>query len=227
MTLRQAALIAGFSYLVQTVAVPSEFFIIPKLLVPHDVVQSTTNILTSRGLYFFGVFDYLVNFICDILIAWSLYYLFIPVSQSLSLLTALFQLVYTAAAIVAWLNLLTVFRILTTPQFASLFGSYQLHAQVQLLLSSWRYEWSGSLLIFSCHLALLGYLIIRSGYVPKIIGALLVIDAVNTTIGILHPYLYPNVDLGFLFLIGFFEWIFMAWLLTAGWKLKGPTVAVT
>jgi hypothetical protein len=71
-TLRQAALTAGFSYLVQTVAVPSEFFIIPRLLVPHDVVQTASNILASPGLYFFGAFDYFVNFVCDILIAWSL-----------------------------------------------------------------------------------------------------------------------------------------------------------
>jgi hypothetical protein len=85
---------------------------------------------------------------------------------------------------------------------------------------------SMSLILFSVHLVLLGYLIYRLGYIPKIIGVLLAIDGLAWAINILQPYLYPHAQLGFLFPIFFFEWIFMLWLLIAGWKLKEPAVVV-
>ena len=220
MNQRQAALTAGFSMLIMTAVVPTEFFVFPKLIMPHDVAQTAANILAHRGLYFAGVFDYFVNFLCDIVIAWSLYILFAPVSRAFSLLTAWFQLIYVAVGFVAWLKLFTVFHLLTVPDYQTLFGVGPLHAEVRLLLSSWRYEWSMSLLLFSCHLILLGYLIWRSDFVPKIIGVLLAIDGVAWVINQLQPYLYPAFPVGFLFPIFFVEWIFMLWLLIAGWKLK-------
>lgn len=222
MTLRQAALTAGFAYLIQTVVVPAEFFVFPKLLVPHDITQTAANIVANDGLYFFGVFAYLANFMCDIVIAWGLYILFVPVNKPLSLLTAWFQPIYTAVALVAWVKLVDVYRLLTTPDFLALFGSGQLHAQVRLLLSSWRYEWAISLTIFGIHLCLLGYLIYRSGYVPKIIGILIAIDGAATIIDKLQPYLFPGAHLGFLFPIFFFEWILIVWLLIGGWKIQEP-----
>ena len=207
--------------LIMTVAVPAEFFIFPRLIHYADMGQTAADIAAHRGLYFLGVFDYLINFICDIVIAWAFYILFVPVSRSLSLLAAWFQLVYVAVALVAWLKVLTVFRLATNPDYLTLFGSDQLHAQMRLLLSSWRSDWSASLIIFACHLILLGYLMYRSGYVPKIIGILYVIDGLATVIDKLNPYLFPTVQLGFLFPIFFFEWIFMIWLLIAGWRLSG------
>jgi hypothetical protein len=223
-TLRQAALTAGFAMLIQTVAVPAEFFIFPKLIVPHDMVQTGANIVANRGLYFAGAYYYLINFITDVVIAWAFYILFVPVNRALSLLAAWFSLVYIAVALVAWMNLLTVFRLLTHPDFLKLFGTDQLHAQMRLLLFSWRAEWATSLIVFACHLLVLGYLIYRSGYVPKFIGVLYVIDGIATAIDKLQPYLFPSANLDFLTPVFFFEWVLMIWLLIFGWRLKEPVV---
>jgi Domain of unknown function (DUF4386) len=92
----------------------------------------------------------------------------VPVNRSVSLLRAWFRLVYTVIALFGLLNLVTVYRLLSTPDYLTAFGSGQLHAQAMLLLNSYRYDWSMSLVIFGIHLGLLGYLIYRSGYVPKI-----------------------------------------------------------
>ena len=79
-----------------------------------------------------------------------------------------------------------------------------------------------SLVIFGIHLVLLGCLIYRSGYIPRIIGILLVIDGLGWVIDSLQPYLYPNAHLGFLFITFFGELIFMLWLLIRGWKIPEP-----
>jgi hypothetical protein len=220
-TLRQAALIAGLGYLLSPVTT-AEFSIMPKLVIPGNIEQTTQNIVAHHGLFAAAILCYAITFIEDVVIAWALYILLVPVNRALSLLTAWFRLMYTAVALFSVLNLVTVFRLLNTPDYLASFGSGPLHAQVNLLLRSFRYDWSMSLAIFAIHLVLLGYLIYRSGYIPRIIGILLVIDGLGWVIDSLQPYFYPDAHLGFIFITFFGELIFMLWLLIRGWKIREP-----
>jgi uncharacterized protein DUF4386 len=58
---------------------------------------------------------------------------------------------------------------------------------------------------FGIHLVLLGYMIYRSGYIPRALGILLVIDGMGWLIDSLQPYLYPNAHLRSLFITFFGE----------------------
>jgi hypothetical protein len=158
----------------------------------------------------------------DVIIAWALYYLLAPVNRATSMLTAWFRLMYTAMALYAVMDLATVFRVVTTPDYLTLFGSGPLHAQVGLLLSTFRYDWSLSLMVFGVHLVLLGCLIFRSGYIPWIIGILLVIDGWGWVIDSLQAYFYPDAKLKYLFIAFLGELAFMLWLLIRGWKIQEP-----
>jgi hypothetical protein len=219
LTLRQAAVIAGFGYLLSPVTT-AEFSIMPKLVIPGNIEQTVQNIVAHERLFAVAILCYLITFIEDVVLAWALYVLLVPVNRALSLLTAWFRLVYTAIAIVGVLNLFTVYRLLNTPDYLTAFGAPQLHAQAKLLLNSFRYDWSLSLVIFGIHLVLLGYLIYRSGYIPRVIGVLLVIDGLGWVIDSLQPYFYPNAHLGFIFITFFGELVFMLWLLIRGWKIQ-------
>ena len=222
LTLRRAALIAGIGYLLMPVSY-AEFFVFPKLLIPGDIEQTALNIVAHGRLFGVAILCNLVTLILDVVIAWALYVLLVPVNRSLSLLTAWFRLVYTAVAFVALFHLVTVYRLLTTPVYLTLFGSGPLHALAQLQLNSFRYDWSMSLVIFAIHLILLGYLIFRSGYIPKILGILLVLDGVAWVITSLEPYLYPNAHLEFLFTASFVELLLPLWLVIRGWRIQEPT----
>lgn len=222
LTLRQAALIGGVAYLLMPVTI-AEFYINPKLMVSGNIEQTAQNIAAHGRLFAAAILCYLITLILDVIIAWALYVLLIPVNRSVSLLTAWFRLVYTVIALFSLLNLTTVYRLLHTPVYLTAFGSSPLHAQVLLLLNSYRYDWSFSLIIFGIHLGLLGYLIFQSGYIPKIIGILLVLDGVVWIVNSLQPYLYPNAHLGFLFPISFVELIFPLWLVIGGWRIREAT----
>src|SRR3974377_260573 len=178
LTLRQAALIAGFAYLLSPVTT-AEFSIMPKLVIAGNIEQTVPNLSAHHGQFVAAILCYFITFLEDIVIAWALYYLLAPVNKSLSLLTAWFRLVYTAIVLVGWLNLVSVYHLLNTPDYLALFGTSPLHAQVQFLLRSFRDDWSVSLIIFGIHLVLLGYLIFRSGYIHWIIGILLIIDGLG------------------------------------------------
>ena len=220
LTLRQAALIAGFGYLLSPVGYAESNY--PKLVIAGNIEQTIENIAAHRGKFAVIIMCYLICFVEDVIIAWALYYLLAPVNRALSMLTAWFRLIYTAMALYAVMDLATVYRVVTTPDFQTLFGSSALQAQVRFLLSTFRYDWSLSLLVFGVHLLLLGYLIYRSGYVPWIIGILLVIDGFAWMVDSLQAYFYPDANLKYLFVAFLGELVFMLWLLIRGWAIREP-----
>lgn len=222
LTLRQAALIAGFAYLLNPVPY-AEFSLMPRLVIAGNAEQTVANIAAHHGLFVAAFFCYAINFVEDVVIAWALYVLLAPVNQALSLLAALFRLVYTAVAVGGLMNMATVYRMVTVPNYASALGPGALAAQVELLLHSFRTDYAlGIGLLFSIHLVLIGYLIFRSRYMPAWLGVLLAIDGIGWLVMELQPYLYPNADLAFLWITSLGELVFMAWLIIRGWRIETP-----
>jgi uncharacterized protein DUF4386 len=221
LSLRWAAIIAGLGYLLNPVPY-AEFSIMPKIVMTGHVDQTMANISAHPGMFVTAIVCYLINFIGDIVIAWALYYLLAPVNRAVSLLAALFRLMYTAIALTGWFKLVEVYRMVTTPAYATSFGSSGLAAQVDLLLHTFRYDWAISIFIFAIHLLLIGALIVRSSYIPKWLGALLIVNGAVWLFNGLKPYLYPQASLGFAGFAVWFELVFMLWLLIRGWKIPDP-----
>jgi len=223
-TLAQAALIAGLGLLIMVVvAPPAEFLVYSKLIVRDDVQTTIQNIQAHEGLFVAGILGYGVVFICDVIVAWALYVLFIPVNRSLSLLTAWFRLVYTVIAFVALSKLVTVYHLLSAGDYLTAFGPEQTQAQVQLLLRAFRHEWNTGLILFGIHLCLLAYLVYRSGYIPKIMAVFLGVAGSGWLISEIGPYLFPDADFGLFFIAYTGEIVFMLWLLIRGWKIQPPS----
>jgi hypothetical protein len=222
-TLRQAALVAGVTYLLNPVSY-AEFHIYPKLVAANDAAETAQNISAHPGLFAAGILCYVISFVGDIILAWALYFLLAPVNRALSLLASWCQLVYAAAALCSVFSLLNVYHLLITPYYLTLFGSSQLQAQVWFQLHSFHSEWSMSLIVFGIHLVLLGYLVYRSGYIPWIVGIALLIAGAGWIIGGVGPYIFPNTNFDFTMMTAFGEVIFILWLWIRGWKIQEPAV---
>lgn len=219
-SLGRAALIAGLAYILMMGTPFAEFLVFQKLVITGNIAETTKNISTHQGLFISGLFCYLINFIGDLLATWALYILLKPVSENLSLLTAWFRLAYTIISVAALLNLVTVLRLVIDPDYTTVFDPNQLHAQVLLYLNSFRSGWAFGFFFFDIHLILLGYLTFKSGYIPKIIGILLIIDGFGWMIDNLRPYLFPNANLSFIAITFFGELVLMFWLLFKGSRIK-------
>nr|WP_284691474.1 DUF4386 domain-containing protein [Pinirhizobacter soli] len=202
----------------------SEFYIYPHLVIPGKIDQTVQNIQAHQHLFAIGILCYLFSYVFDVIIAWALYYLLKPVSTSLSLLASWFQLVYAAVGISASLHLATVLQLMNTPNEAALLGAGPMHAQIGLLLAAFRSTWGLSLIFFAAHLVLLGYLIFKSGYIPRLIGGLLVVAGFGYVIQNVNAYLFPEPDLGYVAFALIGELVFMFWLLIRGWKIKEPAM---
>lgn len=217
-SLRTAALIAGLALLTMAIAAPfAELFVFPKLIVPGNAADTARNILANQTLFRAALFGYLITFLCDLVAAWALYVFLKPVNENLSLFAAWLRLVYTVIAIVAFLNLVTIVRLLNS---SSGFASGQLAAQIMSSLETFRSNWYFGLLFFGIHLGLLGVLVWRSNYIPRLLGVLLIIAGFGYLINALKPVMFPHVNIDFAQFTFYGELVFMLWLLIKGPRIK-------
>ncbi|QHJ08068.1 DUF4386 domain-containing protein [Hymenobacter busanensis] len=219
--LRTAALVTWLALLGSVIAAPfAEMYVLPKLVVPYQAAETARNIAAHEGLFTAGIFAYFVTFILDLVLTWSLYHLLKPVNKPLAQLTAGFRLVYTLIALVALNNLVTALRLDTTPEYGTLLGSpEQAQALAMVYLRAFKNHWYFGLLVFGTHLLMLGYLVFRSGYIPRVLGVALAITGLGYLLTSLRPYVAPNLNVDFAMFTFFGELLFMGWLLVRGHRI--------
>lgn len=219
-SIANAALISGLGLLIMVLTVPfAEFYIFPKLITKNPVLTAN-NIIDNRLLFTTSIFLHFITLICDVVVAWALYVFLKPVFKYLSLLTAWFRLIYAAMYLVALVNLIKVLNLLDINKQSKLLDQTQFYDSITFYINSFHFEWSFGLIIFGIYLILLGYLVFKAEYVPKIFGILLVIAGFGYLINTLGLFLFPNINTEFLMITFFGELIFMIWLLIKGSKIK-------
>ena len=218
-SLKTAALISAFCLLIMVVAAPiAEMYAYPKLIVRGSLAETVENLSGHRSLFTTCILGYLITFILDIVVAWSLYVLLKPVNAEVALLTALFRIVYTVVALVALLHLVSVYRIVYSSTVFTL-DNHDTQIQIANYLNAFKSQWYFGLVFFSIHLILLGYLVIKSSYIPNILGVLLIITGLGYSLTTFKPFLFPNTNIDFAAYTFYGEIIFMFWLFIKGWKL--------
>tara|TARA_R110002073_G_scaffold14554_2_gene59362 strand:+ start:43707 stop:44414 length:708 start_codon:yes stop_codon:yes gene_type:complete len=220
-SLSKAALIAGISLFVMVLTTPfAEFSIFPKLIDSGDATKTAENIINNKHLFSVAIFLILLTLIADIVASWALYIFLKPVSKSLSLLTAWFRLMYTAMYFIALYNLLAILSIIKSIEHLKGTGIDQVNDSIFLHIKAFRVEGAFGLIIFGVYLVLLGYLIYKASYVPKIFGIILIIAGLSWVIDNLSTFLFPQVNTQLLFVFTMGELVFMFWLLIKGSRLK-------
>ena len=176
-SLRQAAVIAGLGYLIVFIFgfanIRRE-----KLTVRGDAATTASNIVASESRFRAGTASWIVVLVADVVVAWALYVFLKPVSESLSLLTAWVRLVYVAIAAIAVVNLLSAVGLLTDADESEGFRADQRNAQAMLFLRSYDFGFNVGFVFFGLHILGLGYLIVRSDYIPTVLGVLLIVASV-------------------------------------------------
>ncbi len=219
-TQRQASLIAGIGLLVMTVfAIFGNFLAIENLIVPGDAATTANNILSSEGLFRLGICSLIIVAILDVVVAWALYIFLKPVNKNISLLAAIFRIVYAAIFAVTIANLFNVLELLSGDNYLTVFETEELYVQVMIHIASFRNGWDVGIIFFGIHLLILGYLVYKSGFIHKVLGILLVIASLGYLIDAFGVFLIPNYSLsiGMFTFIG--ELLLMFWLLVKGGKI--------
>ena len=168
------ARIAGILFLISMVAGGlGEVYLPSRIIVRGDAVATANNIIASNSLFRFAFASYLVEAVCDIALAWTLYVLLRPVHANLALLTAFFGLVATATFAVAELFYFAPTFILGGAPYLNTFSPEQLKSLAMLSLRFYAIGGGLFMVFYGIAWVIRGYLIYRSDYLPKALGALL------------------------------------------------------
>jgi hypothetical protein len=150
--------------------------------------------MASESVFRIGMVAESVIVLVEIVLAAILYVLLRPVSQPLSLAAAFARL---AEAIVQAVNLLTsvpALLLLAGAGYLTVFEPDQLDALVLLFLDANAFGILVWGLLFGFHLLLLGYLVYKSGFWPKILGILLLIASIGYLAQSYGHILAPQYD---------------------------------
>lgn len=159
-----------------------EFYAPAQLIVPGNASATAHNIIASSLLFRLGFVGYLGEAITDVALTFLFYVLLRPVHANLALLAVFFRLMATATFAFGELFYFAPALILGGDRYLSTFSPDQLHALTLLSLNV--YGTAGYL--FNVHYGIasmiLGYLMFRSGYLPRVLGALWVLGGLGFVI---------------------------------------------
>ena len=168
------ARIGGVLYLIIiVVGLFGEAFVRDRLIVSGDATATAANIMSHESLWRFHIAAELFLLICAVALLLILFVLLKPVSRDLALLAAFFNLVAIIIEAATTMRLLEALFPLGNAGYLKAFTPEQLYAMASLSLKSHGYGFGVSLLFFGFFCVIVGYLIFRSGYLPKTIGVLM------------------------------------------------------
>lgn len=167
---RAGATGAGVGILLLAVLAPfGILFAVDGLVTSGDPARTAQDIAGSGLLFRLGIVSVLVIAGVDIVVAWGLHRVFRRTS-GLSMLAAWFRLAYSTALLIAAGHLVGALRLLDTPPGA--FSTAQNQARALSEVEAFHDVFSAGLVLFGAHLVLVGYLAHRSGFVPRVLAAL-------------------------------------------------------
>ena len=173
------AKIGGVLYLVIIVCgFFGEAFVRGTLVVSGNAGATAANIAASQSLWRIGIALDLVMHVCDVPLMLVFYLLLRPVNRNLAILAVLFNLIQTAVLVANKLNLLAAMFLLGNADYLKAFQPPQLHALSYLPIRLHAYGFGVGLIFFGCECLVLGYLIFKSGYLPRFLGVLMQIAGV-------------------------------------------------
>jgi hypothetical protein len=192
---KKTARIAGFLYLLHFVA----FFLADNgvhstAVGSLDVAATARSMMASEGLFRIGFVSFLLTAVFFLLSAWALSVLLRPVNRDLAVLFVLLNLGGVAIWCVSQLCELAALLLLSGADYLRAFQPDQLQALAMLFLSLYQNGFMIAQLPLNLWLFPLGYLVFKSGFLPKILGILLIADGVAMLIWFFQFFFFPGYE---------------------------------
>ena len=174
---RFKARLAGVFYLLTVLSrMFVEIFVRNRLVVSDDAAATATNILAHEPLWRWGFAGDIISFASYIALTAVLYELFRPVNRSVSLVAAFFSLAASVVQAISSLFHLAPLVLLGGAPSLKAFTAKQLQALALVFLRLRAAACHNiGLVFFGVYLLLAGILILKSTFLPRILGVLMVL----------------------------------------------------
>lgn len=191
---RRYARVGGVLYLIIIAAgITGELVVRGATVVPGNAAATARNIAAAPSLWRAGIAGDLLMHMCDVGLMLVFFVLLRPVNAKLALLAVLFNLVQTSVLVANKLNLLLPLFLLGDAAYLKAFTPEQLQALSYVSLRTHDYGFGFGLIFFGMACLVLGYLIARSGYFPRVLGSLMQLAGVCYLTNSFALVLYPRL----------------------------------
>ncbi|MFC1972420.1 DUF4386 domain-containing protein [Chloroflexota bacterium] len=189
------------------------------LIVPGDASATVNNIMANESLFRLGFVADLIFLTVWLLLPLALYKLLKPVNNIHAVLMILFALVMVPIMFINNVFQFAALLLLSGADYLTVFETGQLHAQVMFFLDLRNTGFLMAYIFYGLWLFPFGYLVYKSGYIPKILGVLLMIGCFGYLIDFFTIFLLPDFDVEVSLFTGIGELLIPFWLLFFGGKL--------
>jgi hypothetical protein len=221
---KKQARIAGLWYLLLGITAPIGLVYVPsKLIVSGNPAATIDNLRASDSLLRVGIGSELIHQVIGIFLVLALYRLFKAVNEKYAVLMVIFSLLSVPIMFLNVLNDIAALVLVSGDDFLSVFEKHQLDALAYLFLRLHSQGVIVAAIFWGLWLFPFGILIIRSGFIPRVLGALLFIAGsaylASSFTTLLLPRYAPLVN-QFAMILEVAELPIIFWLLIWGAKTK-------
>jgi len=172
-------------------------------------------IVTDEGSYRLGLVIALLSAFLFLMAAWGLYVLLRPVNEDLALLFLLLNAVGVAIQVASMLWLASAMLQGDADSHMQAYSAAQLEGLAYLSINVYKTGFVTAQLFFGTWLFPLGYLVYKSGFLPRLLGVLLILDGFAVLLWFFQALLlpaynaihYPGLALSFIAEVGLGSWL--------------------
>ncbi|MBI9046059.1 MAG: DUF4386 domain-containing protein [Anaerolineaceae bacterium] len=173
----------------------AELYVNLKLIEPGDAVATSSNIMASELLFRIGFLSGIFHHTCFLLLVLVLYKLLKSVNKNHALLMLILGLSSVPIMMLNMLNQFAVLLLLSGADYLTVFNIDQLQALALLFLNFQSHGYYLAGMFSGLFLLPLGYLVIKSGFIPRIFGILLVIGCFGYLIELFVFFVFPSYEM--------------------------------
>ena len=217
-SIKKTARIAGLLYLLMFPLTIFSIFVASNLIVSGDAGRTANNILASEGLFRLAFMSDLAVQVVFIFLVLALYKLLKPVNKNHAALMVILALVGVPIAMLNMLNQFSALQLLHSAETLTVFDPDLLQAQAMFYLDLHKLGINIASIFWGLWLIPLGYLVFKSGYIPRIFGVLMVIGGIGYLVDFFTFFLFPNIEVTISQFTFIGELLLPLWLLIIGVK---------
>jgi hypothetical protein len=218
--IQKTARLAGLLYLALAALSAFGLVYVPSMLiVPGDAAATANNIVTSESLFRLGFVSDLVAFTVNIFVALLLYKLLKPVNRGIASLMVILILMGLAIGMLNELNQFAALLILGSDHLTA-FTAAQSQALASLFLDLYEHGFTIAHIFWGLWLFPMGYLVFKSGFLPKVIGVLLIVAGLGYLADFTLFFLFPDITVTVSDFTFVGEVVLILWLLIRGVNVK-------
>lgn len=192
-TNKKTAKIAGLLYLVVVLTGIFSLMYVPSQLIIWDSASTTTSkIAAAETLFRLGIFASIICYIAFLFLPIVLYKLLHPVNKSHAVAMVALASVSVPISLFNLSNKFSVLTWISKETYLNTFTAEQIQAQVLLHLNYYNNGIQIASVFWGLWLFPLGYLVFKSGFLPKILGIFLMAGCFGYLLNFTGSFLFPD-----------------------------------